>query len=277
MSGGRVTRCEQDIYKIEQYLPLLENLLFYVDAISTNSQMAPWIAALKIRWSSALSSSSFFNFSGPNFFQIDSLLFELGMTLFLYGAILRKRALEVLSSGVTVRRAEEKGTSPVLLVKLHHGVALFLEEAIGILSKVFRQCRDISSRLSEFISSCKSSRVEKSAISCRTRKVLRKLERENDFVLSARIPSEDELPLPEGMYEFWQIRLLSTYFRKITEELICRNWSFYGNDITIYQDINKSDDKTNMKRLAFPHIKDIFRAAKKVCYRSQVVAVVASA
>ncbi|KAK7275217.1 hypothetical protein RIF29_16326 [Crotalaria pallida] len=297
MSGGRVTRCEQDIYKMEQYLPLLENLLFYVDAISTNSQMALWIAALKIRWSSALSSSSFFNFSGPNFFQIDSLRFELGMTLFLYGAILRKRALEVLSSdlvqssnlfrqaagiyhhlehdvlpslqpllpsekppealaevstimsliclaeaqAVTVRRAEEKGTSPVLLAKLHHGVALFLEEAIGILSKVVRQDRDISSRLLEFISSCKASHELKSQqylaeqekvndkigaaigilryalINARRNvpreeswksiyqkqihdasEVLRKFERENDFVLSERIPSEDELPLPEG-------------------------------------------------------------------------------
>ena len=62
--------------------------------------MAQWTAALKIRWSSAVSSSPFFNFTGPKFFQIDDLRFELGMTLFLYGAILRDRALEVLSAGM---------------------------------------------------------------------------------------------------------------------------------------------------------------------------------
>lgn len=60
--------------------------------------MRRWYASLKIRWSSALTSSSFFR--GPKFFQIDHLLFELGMTLFLYGATLRERALEVLSAGM---------------------------------------------------------------------------------------------------------------------------------------------------------------------------------
>ena len=46
---------------------------------------------------SALSASFFFfNLLGPEYFQIDSLRFELCMTLSLYGAILRKRALEVL-------------------------------------------------------------------------------------------------------------------------------------------------------------------------------------
>ncbi|KAE9605672.1 hypothetical protein Lal_00024814 [Lupinus albus] len=211
-SGGLVSHYEQDTHKIEQYLPLLENLLFYVDAISTNNRMAQRTAALKICWSSGLTSSSFFNLSGLKFFQIDDLRFELGMTLFLYGGILRERALEVLSTDLVqsstfsrqaagiyhhlahdvlpslqpvlppekpsealaevstimsliclaeaqaaaVRRAEEKGTSPSLLAKLHHGVALFLEEAMEILSTVVKQYKDISSRLLEFISSCKS-------------------------------------------------------------------------------------------------------------------------
>ncbi|KAJ1389454.1 BRO1 domain [Sesbania bispinosa] len=173
--------------------------------------MAQWTAALKISWSSALGSSSFFNFKGPKFFQIDNLRFELGMTLFLCGGILRERALEVLSSdlvqsatifrqaagiyhhlahvvlpplepelppekppealaavstimsliclaeaqAVTIMKAEEKGTSSSLLTKLHHGVTLFLEEAIGVFYTVVRQCKDISSRLLDFISFCK--------------------------------------------------------------------------------------------------------------------------
>jgi len=91
----------QDIHKIEQYLPLLEKLFSYADVASTNKriQMAQWTVALKIRWSSSLSTSSFFNFTGPKFFQIDNLQFELGMTLFLCAGILRERALEVLSTG----------------------------------------------------------------------------------------------------------------------------------------------------------------------------------
>ncbi|CAJ1932282.1 unnamed protein product [Sphenostylis stenocarpa] len=213
MSGGLESRFEQDIHKIEQYLPLLENLFSYADLTRTNNrtQMAQWTVALKIRWSSALSTSSFFNFKGPKFFQIDNLRFELGMTLFLCGGIMRERALEVLpadlvrsatifrqaagiyhhlaqevlpplqpelppakppevlaavstimsliclaeAQAVTTRKAEEKGTSPSLLAKLHHGVRLFLEEAIGIFHTVFTQCKDISPRLLEFMYFCK--------------------------------------------------------------------------------------------------------------------------
>ena len=83
---------------MDQYLPLLENLLLYTESISSNDRMVQWTALLKIRWSSALSSSSFFK--GLKFFQIENLRFELGMTLFLYGAILRERALEVLSTSM---------------------------------------------------------------------------------------------------------------------------------------------------------------------------------
>ncbi|KAI4313960.1 hypothetical protein L6164_026903 [Bauhinia variegata] len=212
MSGGLVSRIEQDLYKIEQYLPLLENLFFHVEAIGNNHRMVQWTSSLKIRWSSAVSSSSIFNLMGPKFFQIDNLRFELGMTHFLYAAILRDRAFEVLSTdlvqsatlfreaagiyhylahdilpplqpvlpsekppealaaistimsliclaeaqAVTIRKAEEKGSSSSLLAKLHHGVTLFLNEAIGVLNTVIREYKDILSCLSEFISYCKS-------------------------------------------------------------------------------------------------------------------------
>ncbi|KAG6620281.1 hypothetical protein I3842_Q072300 [Carya illinoinensis] len=100
MSGGLTSQVQQDLQRLEGYLPLLENLIFHIDLIGSNGQMVRWTSDLKIRWSSALSSSSFFNLLGPKFFQIDNLRFELGMTLFLYGAILRERASEVLPTGV---------------------------------------------------------------------------------------------------------------------------------------------------------------------------------
>lgn len=89
----------QVLQKLELYLPLLENLFFHVDLISSNDQIVQCTSQLKIQWTSALSSSSFFKFGGPKYFQIDNLRFEIGMTLFLYGAILRERASEVLQSG----------------------------------------------------------------------------------------------------------------------------------------------------------------------------------
>ncbi|ESW25346.1 hypothetical protein PHAVU_003G028200 [Phaseolus vulgaris] len=299
MSGGLESRYEQDIHKIEQYLPLLEKLFSYADVASTNKriQMAQWTVALKIRWSSSLSTSSFFNFTGPKFFQIDNLQFELGMTLFLCAGILRERALEVLSTdlvqsttifrqaagiyhhlaqevlpplqpklppekppealaavstimsliclaeaqAVTTRKAEEKGTSSSLLAKLHHGVTLFLEEAIGIFHTVVTQCKDISPRLLEFMYFCKCLHELKGqqylaeslkdcgqigvaiGVLCSVltnvkkkipgedpwkslyqnqiqdaSEVLRKFVHENDFVWHEKIPSGDELPLPQG-------------------------------------------------------------------------------
>lgn len=96
ISGGLTSPFQQDIQKVEQYLPLLENLIHHVDLVSNNRQIVQWTSRLKIRWSSTLSSQSFFQLMGPKFYQIDSLQFELGMVLFLYGAFLRERALEVL-------------------------------------------------------------------------------------------------------------------------------------------------------------------------------------
>ncbi|OAY47339.1 hypothetical protein MANES_06G071400v8 [Manihot esculenta] len=98
MSGGSTSRCEQERLRLENYLPLLENFISHADIVSNNSQMIRWTSQLKIQWSSVLSSSSFFNLTGPKFFQIDNLRFELGMALFLYGAVLRERALEFLPS-----------------------------------------------------------------------------------------------------------------------------------------------------------------------------------
>lgn len=89
----------QVLHNLDMYLPLLENLIFHVGMISNFSQIVRWNSELKMQWTSALSSSSFFNFKGPKYFQINSLQFEIGMTLFLYGAILRERALEVLPAG----------------------------------------------------------------------------------------------------------------------------------------------------------------------------------
>lgn len=87
----------QDLHRVTQYLPLLENLVLHNEE-NSNHRTHQWDASLKIRWSSALSPSYFF--MSTNFFQIDHLQFELGMILFLYGAILRERAVEVLLTGM---------------------------------------------------------------------------------------------------------------------------------------------------------------------------------
>ncbi|PQQ09642.1 pH-response regulator protein palA/RIM20 [Prunus yedoensis var. nudiflora] len=298
MSGGLTSRSEQVLHNLEMYLPLLENFIFHVGMISNFGQIVRWNSELKMQWTSALSSSSFFNFKGPKYFQINSLQFEIGMTLFLYGAILRERALEVLpadlvqsatlfreaagvfhhlahkvlpilqysltaerppevvssvsavmsliclaeAQAVTIKRAEEKGTTVGLLAKLHHGVAELLDDAAGVLNTASRECNDISSRIVEFISCCKALHELKSQkyfaeslkianqfgaaigvlrvalVDVKKKKMpgqeswkcvlkeeidkfaelLRKHEHENEFVWHEKVPSEDELPKPEG-------------------------------------------------------------------------------
>ncbi|KAJ4961297.1 hypothetical protein NE237_021207 [Protea cynaroides] len=212
MAGGLTSRYEQDLQKLEKYLPLLENLMIHVQSVNNNQIIVRWMSNLKIRWSSILSTSSIFNLMGPKFYNIDSLHFELGMNLFLYGAILRERALEVLTEdlvqsatlyrkaagvyhylanellpslqppsiqerppectssvcsimsliciaeaqAVTIRKAEEKGTAQGLLAKLHYGITELLDEASGVLHLALKDCKDISARILEFISSCRA-------------------------------------------------------------------------------------------------------------------------
>ncbi|XP_031387535.1 apoptosis-linked gene 2-interacting protein X 1 [Punica granatum] len=114
MSGGLTSKAEQDLHKLKEYLPLLGNLIFHLDAISRNRQVIHWISNLRIQWSSALGSSlSLLNLMGAKYFQLNNIRFELGMTLFLYGAILRERACEI---------------SPVALVQS----ATLFREAAGV-------------------------------------------------------------------------------------------------------------------------------------------------
>ncbi|KAH6763001.1 hypothetical protein C2S52_020434 [Perilla frutescens var. hirtella] len=98
MSGGLTSRCEQDIQKLESYLPLLENFIHHINLNAKNRQVMYWVTEFKMRWSSVLSPSSLFNLQGPKFYQVNDMYFELGMSLFLYGALLRERAFQVLSS-----------------------------------------------------------------------------------------------------------------------------------------------------------------------------------
>ncbi|XP_015895684.3 uncharacterized protein LOC107429501 isoform X1 [Ziziphus jujuba] len=297
MAGGLTSHTEQVLYKLEQYLPLLENFIFHVDKVSGNFQIAQWASDLKIRWTSALISSSGLKLRGPKFFQMDNLRFELSMTTFLYGAILRQRALELLpvdlvesttlfrqaagvyhylahevlpslqpslavekppevvsslsfvlrlicladAQAVTIRKAEEKGTTSGLLAKLHHGVAELLDEAAAVLDTTKIECKNICSQIVEFVSCCRalhelrsrkfvaenlktasqmgfSIGVLRQALIDVRRKLpskeswksifkkemdevaefLRKLEHENTFIWNERVPSSDELPIPEG-------------------------------------------------------------------------------
>ncbi|KAL6573670.1 hypothetical protein OROHE_002129 [Orobanche hederae] len=224
MSGGLTSRCEQDVQKVEHYLPLLENLVHNIDVgFKNHPQMVCSISNLKIRWiTTVVNPSSIFHLKAPNFHQINDIHFELGMTLFLYGSLLRGRALEVLSSGkhssymmndrlapdrlaphisqnrcvydyiarevrtpkirgedgitkatsyvssvmslicladaqgVTARKSEENGNSDILLAKLHYGITEFLGEAIEMLQAPIKDCKDISSRIMDYIMNCKT-------------------------------------------------------------------------------------------------------------------------
>uniref|UniRef100_A0A1D1ZE25 Programmed cell death 6-interacting protein n=1 Tax=Anthurium amnicola TaxID=1678845 RepID=A0A1D1ZE25_9ARAE len=97
MAGGLTSKIEQDLKKLECYIPLLKNLVMHCELLQSTPKVLQCISDLKIQWSSALNASSIFNLGGPKFFRIDNLHFELAMILFLYGAHLRERAFEVLS------------------------------------------------------------------------------------------------------------------------------------------------------------------------------------
>ena len=92
----------QDLQKVERYIPLLENLVVRVEAVSNNSQVLQWTSDLRIRWTSVLSSSGPFGLGALKYYRVDSLRYELGMILFLYGGLLRERALEILSTGKAI-------------------------------------------------------------------------------------------------------------------------------------------------------------------------------
>lgn len=66
------------------------------------SNVSQWTSQLAIRWTSAMSAATVRGVKkGPRFYQVDDMRFELGMTLNLYAALLRERALEVVRSGTS--------------------------------------------------------------------------------------------------------------------------------------------------------------------------------
>ncbi|KAK1412078.1 hypothetical protein QVD17_33044 [Tagetes erecta] len=96
ISGGLTSQCQQDVQKLELYLPLLENLVQHIDSLGNDPRVIRLTSKLKIRWSSPLGSSCSLNIMGTKFFQIDDLRFELGSVLFFYGSMLREWASQVL-------------------------------------------------------------------------------------------------------------------------------------------------------------------------------------
>lgn len=98
MAGGISSPILQDLQKVERYIPLLENLVARVEAVSNNAQVSQWTSDLRMRWTSILASSGPFGLAALKYYRVDNLRFELGMVLFLYGGLLRERALEVLST-----------------------------------------------------------------------------------------------------------------------------------------------------------------------------------
>ncbi|MCO5564320.1 hypothetical protein L7F22_017980 [Adiantum nelumboides] len=98
MAGGVSSPILQDLQKVERYIPLLQNLVVRVESSSSNARIPQWTSELKIRWTSVLTSSGPFGLAALKFYRVDNLRFELAMVFFLYGGLLRERALEVLST-----------------------------------------------------------------------------------------------------------------------------------------------------------------------------------
>lgn len=82
----------QDLLKLGEYLPLLFNLVHDADKIKD-------VSGLKIRWSSGLISQTLIQRKCPKFFQVDNIMFELGMVIYFYALKLRERAMELVSTG----------------------------------------------------------------------------------------------------------------------------------------------------------------------------------
>jgi len=95
MSGGLTSRVEQDLRKLDFYLPLLENLILYVESHDI-PMVRKWVADIGIQWSSAMKESSGL-FGGSKYFRVNNLQFEIGMCTYLYGALLRDNAFEIQS------------------------------------------------------------------------------------------------------------------------------------------------------------------------------------
>uniref|UniRef100_M4DJQ5 BRO1 domain-containing protein n=1 Tax=Brassica campestris TaxID=3711 RepID=M4DJQ5_BRACM len=201
-----ITSCEQDLLKLGEYLPLLFNLVHHADKIKH-------VSGLKIRWSSGLISQTLIQRKCPKFFQVDNIMFELGMVLYFYALKLRERAMELVSTdvkksitlyreasgvfhhlshdllpsllpslpqgklpeltpwlctslsllclaegqAVTTKNAEESGRSASLLSKLHYGTTQMLSEASALLSsRANGECKDLSSRFLEYVSTMRA-------------------------------------------------------------------------------------------------------------------------
>lgn len=71
-----------------------------VEEKKDNPSIVQWTTDLQLRWTSHLSGSSGRLFTGSKYYRVDDLRYELGMTFFLYGALLRELAVEVLSTGM---------------------------------------------------------------------------------------------------------------------------------------------------------------------------------
>ncbi|KAF8087371.1 hypothetical protein N665_0588s0039 [Sinapis alba] len=206
MSRGLASSCEQDLLKLGQYLPLLFNLVHHADNIKL-------VSGLKIRWSSGLISQTLIQRKCLKFFQVDNIMFELGMVLYFYAVKLRERAMELISTdvkksvtlyreasgvfhhlsyellpsllpslpqgklpeltpslcsslsllclaegqAVTTKNAEESGKSASLLSKLHYGTTQMLSEASAhLLSRANGECKDLSSRFLEYVSTMRA-------------------------------------------------------------------------------------------------------------------------
>ncbi|ESQ51047.1 hypothetical protein EUTSA_v10023040mg [Eutrema salsugineum] len=100
---------KEDLVRIEAYLLLLQNLIDNLNKPCNHDISIRFIKNLRIRWSSALNlnckssnglslASIFQRKKSPTFFQVNNMMFELHMILFIYALKLREKAMVLIST-----------------------------------------------------------------------------------------------------------------------------------------------------------------------------------
>jgi len=141
----------QDLQKLEQYLPLLMHLVECVASHPKTSNVHSWVSDLKIQWASAMTSVCFIKIGGPKFFRVDNLRFELGMSLFLYGAVLRERAFETLPTGDQPPISFLLDVSSVLLILRFHSCSFDFMADLVESATFFRKAAGVYNHLAETV------------------------------------------------------------------------------------------------------------------------------
>ncbi|KAK8604422.1 hypothetical protein V6N13_099364 [Hibiscus sabdariffa] len=169
MFGGLTSRCLRDLQKLEQYLQLLENLIFH-DDLELGMTLYLHVAllqerAIEILPADLVQSATLFREAAGVFQHLANGVFpslqyaqSVEQPPEATPSMCTVMSLVCLAKAqaVTIRKAEEKGTIVGLLAKLHYGIVELLGEATAILYSNTKECKNFSLSFLEFISSCKA-------------------------------------------------------------------------------------------------------------------------